>query len=134
MYVFLNKREIAHTTSFIPLCEFGKSLGALVSGGPTARWQCPLHIGKQELVQALAETIAKPIQDHLRTSPFFSLCIGETTDVSVTKQLIVYARYLVSGAVHSSFVSMLDRCHCLVSMFQCLLLSLIWNLEIVLPY
>ena len=24
---FLNKREIAHTTNFIPLCELGKSLG-----------------------------------------------------------------------------------------------------------
>ena len=44
-------------------------------------WEC----FKRELVQALAETIAKPIQDHLRTSPFFSLCIDETTDVSVTK-------------------------------------------------
>ena len=38
----------------------------------------------------------------------FSLCIDETTDVSVTKQLIVYARYLVSGVVHSSFISMLE--------------------------
>ena len=59
-------------------------------------------------MQALAETIAKPIQEHLRTSPFFSLCIDETTDVSVTKQLIVYARYIVGGGVHSSFVSMLE--------------------------
>ena len=59
-------------------------------------------------MQALAETIAKPIQEHLCASPFFSLCINETTDVSVTKQLIVYARYLVSGVVHSSFISMLE--------------------------
>ena len=26
---FLNKREIPHTTNFVPLCELGKSLGAL---------------------------------------------------------------------------------------------------------
>ena len=26
---FLNKREIAHTTHFVPLCELSKSLGAL---------------------------------------------------------------------------------------------------------
>ena len=26
---FLNKREIAHTTNFVPLCELGKSLGAV---------------------------------------------------------------------------------------------------------
>ena len=97
---FLNKREIAHTTNFIPLCELGKSLGALyledLNRGGNAHYTSERF--KQELVQALAETVSKPIQEHLRASPFFSLCIDETTDVSVTKQLIVYAltkEYLV---------------------------------------
>ena len=82
-----------YTTNFVPLCELGKSLGVLyledLDKSGNAHYTSERF--KQELVQALAETIAKPIQEHLRTSPFFSLCINETTDVSVTKQLIVYA-------------------------------------------
>ena len=87
---FLTKRELAHTTNFVPLCELGKALGALylkdLNRGGNAHYTSERF--KQELVQALAETVATPIQDHLRSSPFFSLCIDETTDVSVTKQLI----------------------------------------------
>ena len=59
-------------------------------------------------MQALAETVAKPMQENVRASPFFSLCIDETTDVSVTKQLIVYSCYLINGDVHSSFISVLE--------------------------
>ena len=106
---FLNKREIAHTTNFVPLCELGKSLGAvylqdLQRGGDT---HYTSERFKQEIVQALAETVAKPIQENVCASPFFSLCKDETTDVLVTKQLIVYGRYLVNGDVHSSFISAL---------------------------
>ena len=70
---FLNKREILHTTNFVPLCEFGKSLGALyledLRESGNAHYTSERF--KQELVQALAETIAKPIQEHLCASPFF---------------------------------------------------------------
>ena len=70
---FLTKREIAHTTNFVPLCELGKALGALylkdLNRCGNAHYTSERF--KQELVQALAETVAKPIQDHLRTSPFF---------------------------------------------------------------
>lgn len=107
---FLNKREIAHTTNFVPLCELSKSLGALylqdLQRGGNAHYTSERF--KQDLVEALAETVAKPIQECLRKSPFFSICIDETTDVSVTKQLIVYCRYLVNANVHSSFISILE--------------------------
>ena len=63
---------------------------------------------KQEIVQALAECVPKPIFGKLRDSPFFSLCIDETTDVSITKQLIVYGRYIVDGAVQTSFLRALE--------------------------
>ena len=70
---FLNKREMAHTTNFLPLRELGKSLGAtylqdLRQGGNA---QYTSERFKQELVQVLAETVAKPIQEHIRSSPFF---------------------------------------------------------------
>ena len=40
--------------------------------------------------------------------PFFSLCVDETTDVSVTKQLIVYGRYFCNGDVETSFLGILE--------------------------
>ena len=65
---FLNKREIAHTTNFGPLCELGKSIGVvylqdLQQAGNA--YYTSEHF-KQEVVQALAETVAKPIQENLR--------------------------------------------------------------------
>ena len=107
---FLNKREIAHTTNFVPLCELGESFGAVylqdLQRGGNIHYTSE-HF-KQEIVQALAETVAKPIQENVCASPFFSLCIDETTDVSVTKQLIVYSRYVVNGDVCSSLISVLE--------------------------
>ena len=107
---FLNKQEIAHTTKFLPLCELGKSLGAayLQDLRQSGNAQYTSERFKQELVHALADTIAKPILDSLKASPFFSLCIDETTDVSIIKQLIVYARYLVGGTVSTSFIRILE--------------------------
>ena len=96
--------------NFVPLCELSKSLGALylqnLQRGGNAHYTSERF--KQELVEALAQTVAKPIQESLHKSPFFSICIDETTDVSVTKQLIVYCRYLVNANVHSSFISILE--------------------------
>ena len=41
-------------------------------------------------------------------SPFFSLCVDETTDVSVTKQLIVYGRYFCNEDVNTSSLGILE--------------------------
>ena len=107
---FLTKREIPHT-NFRPLCELAKALGAqylqdLQHGGANAQYTSE-HF-KQELVQALAEAVSRPIQENIRSFPFFALCVDETTDVSVTKQLIVYGTYLVEGDVHTSFICVLE--------------------------
>ena len=39
---------------------------------------------------------------------FFPLCIDETTDVSVTKELIVYCHYIVDGEVRTSFLKIME--------------------------
>lgn len=44
----------------------------------------------QESIQALAEIISQDIVKLLQVSPFFFLYIDDTSDVCVTKQLIVY--------------------------------------------
>ena len=101
MYVFLTKREIAHSTNFGPLLELAKSLGVpylqdLQLGG-NAQYTSERFI--QEVVQALGDAITDPIILSIQQSPFFSVCIDETTDVSVIKELIVYIRFICDGAV-----------------------------------
>ena len=70
---FLNKREIAHITNFMPLYELGKSLGVLylkdLQWGGNAHYTSE-HF-KQEVVGVLAETVAKHIQKNPCKSPFF---------------------------------------------------------------
>ena len=107
---FLNKREIAHTTNFMPLLDLGKSLGATYLND--------MHIGgnasytsertMQELVRALGKTVSMEIYQQLQMSPLFTLCVDETADVSVTKQLIVYGRYVCNGDGKTSFLGILE--------------------------
>ena len=79
---FLAKREIAHMNNFVPILELGKSLGATylkdISAG-NAQYTSERFV--QEVIQALGETISSPILSSVRQSPFFSVCIDETTDV-----------------------------------------------------
>ena len=44
----------------------------------------------QEGIQALAEVVSTGLT-------IFALCVNETSDVTITKQLIVYCRYIVDG-------------------------------------
>ena len=70
-----------------------KSLGATylkdISVGGTAQYTSE-HV-VQEVIQALGETIFSPILSNVRQSPFFSVYIEETTDVSIKNELIVYS-------------------------------------------
>ena len=45
---------------------------------------------------SLGEVISLNIFDNLRASPLFALMCDETTDVTVIKEIIIYARYLGS--------------------------------------
>ena len=106
---FLNKREIAHTTNFVPLLELAKSLGvsylADIDCGGNAHYTSERFL--QEAVQCLGEAVSTPIITHLQESPFFALCIDETTDVTTTKELIEYGKYIFNGEVNTSFLSIL---------------------------
>ena len=107
---FLNRREIAHTTNLLPLIELCKSLGVTyledMNIGRNAKYTSECFM--QESTQALAENISLDIVKSLQASPFFSLCIDETTDVSISKQLIVYGRYLDQGEVNTSFLQICE--------------------------
>ena len=107
---FLTKREIAHTTNFVSILELGKSLGAIylkdISVGGNAQYTSERFV--QEVIQALGETICSPILSNVCQSPFFSVCIDETTDVSINKELIVYIRYVCKREVKTSFIRVLE--------------------------
>ena len=46
----------------------------------------------QEIVLALAGTVVEPIKG-LQPSPVFTFLIDETTDVSVTKRMIIFCHF-----------------------------------------
>ena len=106
---FLNKREIAHTTNFVPLLDLAKSLGVQYLNdlyvGENAAYRSERFV--QEIISALGEVVVRKICVVLQNSPFFVLMIDETTDVAVMKQLVIYARYIEDGAVQTRFLSMM---------------------------
>ena len=65
----------------------------------------------QEIVLALAETVIEPIKEDLQASPVFAFLIDETTDVSVTKQIIIYCRFLTNGEVSTRFLGIVTLFH-----------------------
>ena len=47
--------------------------------------------------------------DKVKSSPFWSILLDETTDVSVKKQLILHANYLdPDGKSHVTFLGMIE--------------------------
>ena len=56
--------------------------------GKMAAWQ---------FVEALNQVVEDQILQELKSSPFFSLMADESTDISVSKNLLLYVRYLKQG-------------------------------------
>ena len=83
---FLAKCEIAHTTDFTPLIELASLLGLFILVGQNMKYTSECFM--QETVLALAETVIEPIKEGMQASPYFSLLINETPDVSILKQVV----------------------------------------------
>ena len=106
---WLCKQEIPHTTNFTSLLQLGKNLGATYLNdmcvGGNARYTSERFV--QEVVICLGSVISGGIFEELRASPFFALMVDETTYVAVTKEVILYARYLGKDRkVQTSFIAM----------------------------
>ena len=56
------------------------------------------HYTSEHIVQELVELLAHQIEEAQMTafshSPFYGLMIDESTDISITKQLVLYERYV----------------------------------------
>ena len=95
---WLFKEELAHTTKFTSLVHLAKLIGVEYLGS-VEKGANVLYTSREfvlETLQVTASVIRKPIFDTIRQSPFYSLLIDETTDMSVSKELIIdiYAKYL----------------------------------------
>ena len=107
---FLNKREIPHTTNFVPLLDLAKSLGVdylndlYIAGNAAYRSERFI----QEIVSALGEVIRRKIVTQIQESEFVVLMIDETTDVAVMKQLVLYGRFIHDGAVQTLFLQIVQ--------------------------
>ena len=56
----------------------------------------------------LAAVVEEQLFSELKYSNFFSLLTDESTDISVKKQLVLVARYLVGKEVKTAFVDIQD--------------------------
>ena len=69
--------------------------------GENAKYTSPEVI--KEMQEVLSQCIKSDIRDEIQKSPYFSIMIDESTDVSTTKALIVYAHLLVDGVRKRDF-------------------------------
>ena len=93
---WLCKQEIPHTTNYEPLLALVKALGcsylSSLSKGGNAHYTSECII--QEVVGILASPIENSQVTALSRSTYYGLMIDESTDISVTKQLVLYGRYV----------------------------------------
>ena len=108
---WLCKQEIPHTTNYEPLLALAKALGcsylSSLSKGGNAHYTSERII--QEVVGILASQIENSQVTALSRSTYYGLMIDESTDISVTKQLVLYGRYVnEQGDPVSTLLKMID--------------------------
>ena len=94
---WLCKEEVPHTTKFSHLLDLVSLLDSEVlshlnkGGNTTYRSQRSIA----EFLSLIGSNIRNSIKAELENTPFLGIMIDETTDLSTTKQLIFYSKYLV---------------------------------------
>ena len=110
---FLMKREIPHTTNFVPLRELciqlgNSSLAHLVLEGKNRTYT--FEQSMQEMMEAIGFTIEKDLLQKLCASPFYSVVLDESTDLSTVKQLGLVVEYLDTqlGIPQTRYLKLVD--------------------------
>lgn len=60
---------------------------------------------------SISECLKCDILKQLETSPWYSICIDESTDVSVTQSIIVYVKYINAGQLFTKFLKLKELTH-----------------------
>lgn len=101
----LCKEEIAHTTKYGPVLDVVQHVGGdilqMLNKGANQKYTSMRHIS--DMVTIFYEVIWEKIVKDVRSSPFYSIMVDETTDVATTNQLIIYVRYLKMGKSCTTF-------------------------------
>ena len=64
---------------------------------------------KWQLIQVLSDTVLEEVLAEVHASPFVGLLCDKSTDVSVTKQLVVYVKYItLNGDTRIRFWKLID--------------------------
>ena len=109
---FLVKQKIAHTTNFEPLLDFLEFLGVHVKTKIRVAKNATYTSRKsiQEMVSILSEVIENKILRNLKESNHMAIMFDESTDCTVTEQLVIHCRYIVkdTGELQSHFLKVID--------------------------
>ena len=105
---WLAKEEVAHTTKYEYLLDLTISLGCdylkELNAGENATYRSRQTGGEFLQTISLEDTL-----QNQGSSTYFSLMTDESTDISVLKQLVLVARYVLpTGDVTTSFVAIKD--------------------------
>ena len=106
---WLAKEEIAHFTKFDSLRQLCVDLGCdyfrELNVGGNAKYNS--HRMIDEWLAILSGTIEEDLLNKIRISPAIGLMCDESTDISVTKELILYARIIACGKVSTHFLKLI---------------------------
>ena len=109
---FLVKQKIAHTTNFEPLLDFLEFLGLHVKSKIRVAKNATYTSRKsiQEMVSILSEVIENRILRNLKESNHMAIMFDESTDCTITEQLVIHCRYIVKDTreLQSYFLKVID--------------------------
>ena len=109
---FLVKQKIVLTTNFEPLLDFLEFLGLHVKSKIRVAKNATYtnHKSIQEMVSILSEVIKIRILRNLKESNHMAIMFDESTDCTITEQLVIHCRYFVknTGELQSYFLKVID--------------------------
>ena len=111
MVHFLASQEIANV-KFEALQAMAKAMGVqglnLESSG---NYDYSDSTFVRDVISAMAKHIRDQLLAEIATVPFLAVLMDETTDVSTTKQLCIYVRYVFKVDVKTSFIGLVELPH-----------------------
>ena len=109
---FLVKQKIAHTTNFEPLLDFLEYLGVHIKSNIRVAKNATYTSRKsiQEMVSILSEVMENTILSFINNSEHIAIMFDESTDCTVTEQLVLHCRYIEkdTGELKSNFLKVID--------------------------
>ena len=109
---FLVKQKIAHTTNFEPLLDFLEYLGVHIKSNIRVAKNATYTSRKsiQEMVSILSEVMENTILSFINNSEYIAIMFDESTDCTVTEQLVLHCRYIEkdTGELKSNFLKVID--------------------------